>query len=66
MAEKAPEDLSEKALHERMAQIEQRLATLRGELARIDDQSRMDIGAALESLSEAMERHEEELERRKG
>ena len=54
--------MTEDELHERMEAIEARLAAHRRALERLTDQQRMDIGNALESLSEVMERHEAERE----
>lgn len=54
--------MTEDELHKRMEDIETQLAAHRRELRRMTDQQRMDIGNALESLSEVMERHEAERE----
>ena len=49
--------MTEDELHERMSDIEKRLADRRRELKRLTEQQRMDIGQALESLSETLDRH---------
>ena len=57
--------MTEKELHDRMEALEKRLAGSRKELARLTEQQRMDIGSALEAVSEALddERREQEAGR---